>query len=480
MSQEKRPVFAPRSEKQKLILMDEESDVLLCGGGAGGSKSYTCLMKALKYVQDPAARVVIVRESYPTLKLSGGLWDESHGIYSWFGGVPKIQRLTWEFPNGATIQFAALPDNIKEWQGMQASHILVDESASFKESDILFLLSRLRSAKYKGHLNLTMTCNPDNASFLFKWVEYCLDDEGIPKEGTEDIIRWFVNLDGLMCWGTSREELYEKHGAGKTLGVDFMPMRFRFIPLTVYDNPVLLKTNPGYLANLLAQPKVDQLRYLHGSWTAKDTGSLYFDRSWVKMVDYPPEGATGRVRAWDFAASEATSTTSPDYSVGVKMSRDKYGTYCVEDVVRFQARTDKVLKTVIETAKDDGLGDCDVCIPIDPAASGKTAAHFYLKVLAENGVAAKTKSTTGHSGKMVRFKPLCALAESGALTVVKADWNDAFFMELENFKGDRSAKNSKDDQVDAAADAFVMLARQVTIPSFSVPIISQPSPIPRI
>lgn len=478
--QAERPIFAPRSIKQKLILLEEEADILLCGGGAGGSKSYTCLMKALKYIQDPAARVVIVRESYPTLKLSGGLWDESQGIYSWFGGVPKIQRLTWVFPNGATIQFAALPDNIKEWQGMQASHILVDESASFKESEILFLLSRLRSARYKGHLNLTLTCNPDNSSFLFKWVEYCLDDEGIPKEGTENIKRYFVNLDGVMHWGQSKEELYEAHGAGKTLGVDFIPMVFVFIPLTVYDNPVLLKTNPGYLANLLAQPRVDQLRYLYGSWTAKDTGSLYFDRNWVEIVDFPPDNTSNRIRAWDFAATEATATTSPDYSAGVKMSRDRFGIYYIEDVVRIQARTDKVLKTVVEVAKSDGIEECNVCIPLDPAASGRTAAHFYLKILAEHGIAAKTKSTTGTGGKMVRFRPFCALAESGSVKVVKADWNDAFFNELENFKGERSTKSLHDDQVDATSDAFAMLARSLTLPDMILSSFTQASPIPRI
>lgn len=483
MTKQKRPQFVPRSEKQRLILSDEDADVLLCGGGAGGSKSYTCLMKALKYVQDPAARVVIVRESYPTLKLSGGLWDESQGIYSYFGGVPKIQRLTWEFPNGATIQFAALPDNIKEWQGMQASHILVDEAASFKESDILFLLSRLRSAKYKGHLNLTMTCNPDNASFLFKWVEYCIDEQGIPKEGTEDIVRYFVNLAGSMQWGSSPEELYEAHGAGKTLGVDFIPMKFRFIPLTVYDNPVLLKTNPGYLANLLAQPLVDQLRYLHGSWTAKDTGDMYFDRSWVEIVDELPVNPTGRIRAWDFAASEATemSANVPDYTVGVKMSRDKYGTYYIEDVIRFQARTDKVIKTVIETAHMDGLEDCDVCIPVDPAAAGKTAAMFYMKLLAESGISAKTKATTSNLGKLTRFKPFCALAESRSVKVLKAPWNDAFLAELEAFKGDKeSMRRFKDDQVDAVSDAFAMLARQITMPSFSMNITTLPSPVPTI
>jgi hypothetical protein len=58
-------------------MQDNTTDVLLCGGGAGGGKTMTCLLKALKYVQDPAARVMIIRSSYPVLKLPGGLIDEA-------------------------------------------------------------------------------------------------------------------------------------------------------------------------------------------------------------------------------------------------------------------------------------------------------------------------------------------------------------------------------------------------------------------
>ena len=248
--------FGPCSEKQRLILLDDTTDILLCGGGAGGGKSRTCLVKALKYINDPAARVLIIRRSYPMLKLPGGLVDESKDIYSHFGGVFGVQSLTWRFPNGASIQFAAIPDNLAQWQGLQASALLVDEGAEFSEAELLFLMSRLRSAKYKGHLSMLISCNPDAKSALASWVAYSLDpDTGIPKPGTENIIRYFVNTNGKMQWGDSKEELYERFGK------DVMPLSFRFIPLTIYDNGVLMKNNPGYLANLLAQPRVNQMRF---------------------------------------------------------------------------------------------------------------------------------------------------------------------------------------------------------------------------
>lgn len=466
-------VFGPCSEKQQMILLDDETDILLCGGGAGGGKSHTCLTKALKYINDPAARVLIVRRSYPNLKLSGGLWDESQGIYKHFKGVPMVQSLTWRFPNKATIQFAAMPDNLADWQGLQATNILVDEAAEFTEEEILFLISRLRSARYKGHLNITMTCNPDRNSFLYRWVEFSLNPEdGVPVPGTENRTRYFINLGGKTYWADSREELIAEHGS------IVEPLSFRFIPLTIHDNPILLKNNPKYLANLLAQPRVNQLRFLHGSWTARPEGAGFFRREWVEIVDFPPVNPVGRVRSWDLAASIPSETNpNPDWTAGVKMSRDKFGIYYIEDVNRFRKLADGVLQEILKTANNDGLDDCQVTVPKDPGAGGKAANTFLVRTLAENGIAPKSVQISGHSGKINRFTPFCTLAESGAVKVVRGPWNEDWLVECEFFDGGR---DKKDDQVDATSDAFNTLSRQIQLPTFSVPTLEQKSPVPRV
>lgn len=463
--------FGPCSEKQRLILLDDTTDILLCGGGAGGGKSRTCLVKALKYINDPAARIMIIRRSYPMLKLSGGLVDESKEIYNHFGGVFGVQSLTWKFPNGATIQFGAIPDKLADWQGLAASTMLVDEGAEFSEAELLFLMSRLRSAKYKGHLSMLISCNPDSKSALASWVAYSLDpDTGIPRPGTEDITRYFANLNGKLQWGDSKEELRERFGK------DVMPLSFRFIPLTVYDNPILLKNNPGYLANLLSQPRVNQLRFLHGSWTAQEVGASFFDRTWCPIVDHPPVNPVSRVRSWDLAASIPTETKGCDWSSGVLLSRDKYGVYYVEHVRRFQKLTDGVLKEIVATAQYDGP-DTLVTIPRDAGAGGKTANAFFIRTLAENGVAAKSVVMSGHSGKIQRFLPFASLAESGSVKIVKGDWNEDFISELETFDGSRK---NHDDSVDAVADAFNSLSRQIQLPTFALPSLEQRSPIPSI
>jgi predicted phage terminase large subunit-like protein len=490
LSDEDRLHIGPCSEKQRLILLDDSTDILLCGGGAGGGKSHTCLTKAIAYINDPAARVLIVRKSFPQLKLPGGLIDESKAIYKHFKGRYHVQPCTWVFPNGARIQFAPIPDNILEWQGLQATHFLVDEAAEFTQEEILFLISRLRSAKYKGHMSITLTCNPSRDSFLYEWVKFSLDEStGVPLGGTEHRIRWLVNLNGQVYWADDPEELWEKYGVPggycrvadePGAKVNFIPRSFRFIPLTVYDNTVLLKNNPGYLANLLSQPRVNQLRYLHGSWTARATGSGFFRREWVKFIDAHelPPNRMSVVRAWDFAASQPSeSNPDPDWTAGVKMSRDKHGYYYVEDVVRFRQLTDYVVREVIKTAIRDGLDDCKVMIPKDPGAAGKTANAFFLRTLAEEGIYARSVQVSGWTGKIKRFLPFCTLAESGVVRVVRGEWNEAWLTELEYFEGDR---NQKDDQVDATADAFNTLSKEVMLPTFSVPSLEQASPLPRV
>jgi predicted phage terminase large subunit-like protein len=492
-------VYGPASEKQRLFLTDNTTDVILLGGGAGGGKSFTCLTKNLDGLDDSNFRCTIFRRTHPELKRQGGLVDESKQVYRDFGGEYKSQAMRWDFPSGAQVSFSAIAtdDDLGSWQGSQLVRALVDEAGDkWTEHQILFLLSRIRSAHSKIHPQLILTANPDINSFLKNWVEFCLDPEtGVPLEGTEHRIRWFIVIDNKAHWGDSPEEVFELYGKPRNMiyahgmteeeMMNFtkeerlrlcMPKSFRFIPTGVFDNPYLLPPrNTSYLANLLAQPKVNQLKYLHGSWTAREATSGYFKREWTPIVDFPPDNPISRVRSWDFAGSEASvALPNPDWTAGVKMSRDKYGIYYIEDVCRFRARTDKVLKTVVDIAHADGIEDCHVTIPMDPGAAGKTANAFYLRVLAENGVPARTCSISGHSGKVTRFKPFSALAESGSVRVVRGDWNEAFFNELEEFTGLRT---QKDDQVDATSDAFSTLARQITIPTFSLPDMSQPSPL---
>lgn len=475
--QEPQKVYGPCSRKQQMVLLENTVDILLTGGGAGGGKSQCALMKALSYIHDKYARVLIMRATYPLLKAIGGLVDAAKEMYADFGAEFKMQALEFHFPSGAMVKFVAIPDNLNDVLGWQPTHVLFDEATEASMEAVLSVQARIRSAQYKGpKMSMMLTCNPARNSWLFDWVQYSLDEHGVPKTGTENRTRYFVNINSKILWGDSIEELYAAHGHGKILGKTFIPLSFKFIPLTIDDNPALERAMPQYRANLLAQSRVNQLRLLHGSWTAVIEGASVFNREWIKKVPFAPINPASKVRSWDLAHSvPSESYPDPDWTAGVLLSRTKTGQYCIEHVKRDRKLTDGVVKMIIDTAIEDGL-DIPVTIPRDNGG-GKAASAFFLRAFAEEGLSVSGVTISGHSSKMQRFLPFCTLAESGFITMVEGDWNEDFLTELEHFTGDRKEKN---DQVDAVADAFNKLAKQISIPNIFVPSMSNPDFIPRI
>jgi len=475
MSKQNKQTFGPCSLKQQLLLSDFSTDILLAGGSAGSGKSRCCLTKYLpnslsRGIDDPNFKCIIFRRSQPELMIAGGMIDESHKIYPHFGGVFKAQQKKWVFPSGGFIQFKGMPDNMKTLQGLQATHILIDEAGEdWKEDEIIFLLSRIRSGEYKGKKQFVLTCNPNKDSFLFKWIEWCLaEDTGIPVKGTENITKYFLNVNNAVKWGESAEELIEKWGHTFDRIEDCLPKTFRFIPMTLEDNKVLMRNDPSYKANLLAQSYVNQLRYYLGSWTAREEGSNLFDRSWVTMVDAPSSNAINRVRSWDMAF---TTNKASDYTASTLMSRDKLGIYTIEHVCRFKKLPDGVLQEIAMYGRDDGDG-VTTTIPRDNGG-GAAAAAFFVKQLAENGLVVKTIQTSGAASKSKRFLPFSAVAQAGFVRVVKAPWNEEFFQELENFIADKRGQH--DDMLDTVSDCFNTLAKQLQLPTFSIPDLSRAS-----
>lgn len=475
MAKEEPRLFAPCSPEQRKLLMDETTDVILTGGSAGGGKSRMCLTKYLSYLSDPNFRGIVFRRSRPEIFASGSLVDESHQIYPFFGGIWKSQAARWHFPSGATLQFAAIGDDrdLPSWQGSALTNILIDEAADgWTEKQFLFLMTRLRSATFKGKMQVLLSCNPNQTSFLYPYVQPLLDEaKGTPKEGTEDIVRWFVVVSDKVRWGDTPEQLYEEYGKGKTLGKDFMPKSFRFIPLSIFSNKILLKNNPGYLANLMAQPMSNQLRFLYGSWTSVPDGGAYWKSTWtegqlVSPSDLPQDITW--VRFWDLGSSEpSTALPNPDWTVGVKIGKSKgSGNYYVSDVARFRKNLPGVMDEIVRIAFIDGVEECTVGIPRDPGAGGKFASQYMVKELADRGVPVKIEVVSGHSSKLSKFLPFCSVSEAKAVFYVKADWNEDFFAELSQFSG--GSRMQKDDQVDSVSSGFRALARANTLPTFTL------------
>ena len=315
-----------------------------------------------------------------------------------------------------------------------------DELTHFTAKQFWYMLSRNRSTcGVKPYIRAT--CNPDADSWVAELIAWWLDDDGFAIPERSGVIRWFIRLAGVIIWGDTREELIDEYGA------EVLPKSFTFIHSSLSDNQILMEKDPGYLANLQALDQVERARLLDGNWKIRPAAGLYFNRSWVEVVDRAPPNLN-LVRYWDLAATEKTSSNNPDWTVGVKMGFDETeGVWYVLDVIRRQWSSGKVETLIKETAESDGKGVA-VGYPQDPGQAGKAQAKNLAKMLV--GYIAEKNIETG--SKVVRFRAASAQFEHGNIRVVRGGWNDTYFGALEGFP-----EYGLDDG-DATSGAFDMLS----------------------
>lgn len=104
----------------------------------------------------------------------------------------------------------------------------------------------------------------------------------------------------------------------------------------------------------------------------------------------------------------------------------------------------KVESAICNIAASDSK-EVTISIPHDPGRAGKAQSAYLVGQLA--GYRVLSERETGH--KVTRAGPASSQAEVGNIKVVRGPWNEAFFMELENFPSDKG----HDDQVDALSGA---------------------------
>lgn len=454
--------FQPASLKQAWFL-SADSNIIVYGGAMGGGKTYCGLLRHLRWVDDPQYRGFIIRKNSNTLMKSGGLFDEARQLYKAFDPrvQVKVKEMKFVFPSGAEIAMSHLDtdEDAEKYRGLQISGAMLDEATQISEDHTLVVLSRLRT-KAKMVPNLFLTCNPSPDSYLRKWIDWWLIPKGEENAGRADPkkdgkVRWFIRQNNEMIWADTREELLETYGS------HVLPLSLQFISATIYDNPPLIKANPGYLANLQGLKRVKQERDLWGNWDIREESSGFFKSEWLGDPVSPFDlEIVSRCRAWDIAGSlPSESLPNPDWTVGVLMGKTKTGLYVIEDVVRFRARYGEVIQKIIETGHQDPE-HTQIILPQEPGQAGKAAGQMMIKSLIEEGLYAKMRPS--NKSKVTRFMPLASAAEAGLVRYIQGAWNDTYFAELESFTGDRS---NKDDQVDASSDSFITLAQKLLVPN---------------
>ncbi len=457
--------------------------------------SYALLMEPLRHINNPNFGGVIFRREAKQINNEGGLRDTALTIYPGFGGRFRSQPTPmFNFPSGARITFEHLnqESDVSKWQGSQVPFIAYDELCHFSEAQFWYMLSRNRST-CGVRPYVRGTCNPDPDSWVAKFIEWWIDSEtGYPIDSRSGKLRYFLRqpspTGAVLVWASSPhavlaelnmerppefelksalQEIDDANAQGEDIPDEVSDIILyaktlrsvrsaTFVPAKIYDNPALLSKDPGYLANLKAQSRVERGRLLDGNWKIRAGGGLYFPSLDAKFVETLPTTITRWIRSWDLAATEPTEEHDPDWTVGMKLGRRPDGMIVIVDVIRIRRNARFVREIVRATAEADGK-QTYIRIPQDPGQAGREQADSYRDML--RGFNLFTRVVT--KNKTIMAEPVAAEWQRGRVALLRAPWNKEVLAELEQFP---DAKH--DDVVDALSGGYSLLLPNET-PDYS-------------
>lgn len=450
--------------------LSSPADIVIYGGAAGGGKTMGLLLEPIRHIDNPGFGGVIFRRTTKQVVKEGSLWDTSEQFYPLLGAKSNLTNLSWGFPSGAKITFGHLEHekNKFDWQGSQIAYLGFDELTHFTRTQFFYMLSRNRSTcGIRPYVRAT--CNPvppDDpiGGWLHELIGWWIDKRkklpggkqnpnyGLPHNDRAGVIRYFVKDGDDLIWGDTKQQVMDQaghlfeHQALRDANPEDLIKSITFIPSNVYDNPALLKTNPSYLANLLAQDPVDKARLLGGNWMVRATAGMYFRREFFREATACPSGRN-TYWYWDFAGTEEKDENKdPDWTVGLKLVAGKHGQWFVARVVRFRQEPGRTEELFVNTMSQEPKS-VEVWIEQEPGSSGKSFVHHIASLLP--GYAVRGDKVSGD--KQVRAKPVSAASSQGFIIIVKGRWNEAFYSELEHFP-----QGAHDDQVDALSGAYNM------------------------
>lgn len=231
------------------------------GGARGGGKSWAMrrkfIMLAMRY---QGLRLLLLRRTLPELR-------ENHvmPLLAELQGFAKYNdtEKAFAFPNGSrlVLGYCDAEKDVFRYQGQEYDVIGLEEATHFTESQMRFLTTCNRSTRTDFKPRMYYTSNPGNVGH--NWFK-----------------RLFIDHD---------------HAASEDAG-DYV-----FIPAKVYDNKVLMESNPEYIKTLEALPEDMRRAMLDGDWDV--FAGQYFpefrrDIHVIKPFDIP--GYWQRFRSLDY------------------------------------------------------------------------------------------------------------------------------------------------------------------------------------
>lgn len=225
MAKEVELVLPSPNAKQKLMFKDEHRYVAY-GGARGGGKSWAVRVNALLLAaRHPGIDQVIIRRSYPELyanHIKPFLQLLPREMYKYNDSKKELK-----LSNGSIINFkyCANEKDLLNFQGTQCDVMYIDEATQITEDMFRALDACVRGVN-KFPRRTYLTCNPGGIGH--QWVKRLFIDRHF-KDGEK-------------------------------------PEQYSFIQAKVQDNKKLLKEQPDYIEQLMAQPAKRREAWLEGNW----------------------------------------------------------------------------------------------------------------------------------------------------------------------------------------------------------------------
>lgn len=425
-----------RLQPKQEEFLSSSADIVIGGGSAGGGKTYALDYEPIRHKDVAGFEAVLLRRSYPEIIKPGGAWDEAKKMYPSLGGVPNVGRLEFRFPK-MRVSFGHIQNekSLDNWKSAQIALLMFDQLETFTERMFFYMLSRNRSACGVSSY-CRATANPE-PNWLAELLAWWIAEDGYADMDRAGKMRAFIRLNNQMIWADTKAELLEKYP-------DELPKTITFIPFTIYDNPILMRKDPGYLANLKALDYIDRERLLGdpvrgGNWKIKPSAGKIFNRAWFEIVDAVPAGGRS-VRFWDLAA---TAKKEADFTSSVKMC--KVGDiYYILDCTNDQIDPARANSAIKNLAEQDGKSVA-VRWEMEGGASGKRDSYHIATML--DGYDAQGIRPQGD--KITRAKPLAAQALAGNVKLLRGPWNEMWLNHMHN-----QPELPHDDIMDASSGAY--------------------------
>lgn len=369
-------------------MMRPEYEVLY-GGAAGGGKSDALVMEALRQVDIPHYKGLILRKTFPQLT---ELIEKTLNYYG--RAYPKARynasQHVWTFPSGAKIYFGSMQhakDKLN-YQGKAYDFIAFDELTQFTWEEYSYLFSRNRPNGPGTRVYMRASANPGGIGH--GWVKERFITAAVPMTPIE-----------------TATEVRQPDGSV------IKNVRTRlFVPSSVFDNPALLSNDPNYLANLALLPDAERDALLYGNWDSfsgqvftewRHDPARYQDQKWTHVVEPFPIPRDWKIyRGFDFGYSRPFSVGwyAVDHDGRIYRIKEMYG--CTgEPNVGVRWEPGRIGREIREAEQSDPMLKGRKIIGIaDPSIFDESRGESVARMMEREGIYWQGGDNTRLAGKM--------------------------------------------------------------------------------